>query len=115
MYRLLLALFPLLLLAQPDPRQLLRESADAIKRYKTYQLDSTVIVEMRGGNLDNRLEMPNSVSMRRPDRRRIESKNQTAAITIVSDAEFTWFYLTPLKQSIKPPPSGPPEAATGAT
>src|SRR5438552_14584681 len=101
MRRLALLVFPALLFAQPDPRELVRQSAEAIKKYKSYQLDSVVLVETHGGGLETKLEMPTSVSVRRPDRMRIESKSATAGLTIVSDGEHTWFLLLPLKQYIK--------------
>jgi thiol-disulfide isomerase/thioredoxin len=111
MHRLALALIPALLLAQPDPRELVRQSAEAIKQFRSYQLDTLVVIELRGGGLDNKLEMPTSISVRRPDRMRIESRNQTAGLIIVSDGEHTWFFLSSLKQYIKREASNSPEAA----
>src|SRR6266404_1486271 len=113
MHRAALFLIPALVAAQPDPRELVRQSAEAIKQYQSYQLETIVTVEMQGGALETKLEMPSSVSVRRPDRMRIESKNQNMGMTIVSDGEHTWFYMSHLKQYIKRSASGSPESAMG--
>jgi len=99
--------------ARPDPRELVRQSADAIKRYKSYELESVVLVETKGGALDSRMEIPTAVSVRRPDRMLIESRSSVAGLTIVGDGEHTWFYMTPAKKYIKRAAAGSPEAALG--
>jgi outer membrane lipoprotein-sorting protein len=99
----------------PDPKSLIAESADAIKKYQSYRLESVVTVDLKGGKLDTHLEMPSSISVRRPDRMRIESKSQAGTIEIVSDGEHTWFYLSALKKYIKRDAVGSPEAAVGAS
>lgn len=121
--RLLPYLFPAVILAQPnpaqpnpaqpDPRELIRRSADAIKQFKSYELESVVFIDMQGGPIRNKMELPSKVSVRRPDRMRIESRSQAGGITIVSDGEHTWFYMTPLKKYVKREASGSPEAAVG--
>ncbi len=111
--RVSLLLVPALLYAQPDPRELLRQSADAIKQYKSYQIKSTVSVVMRGGTVQSNLDMPSTVSVRRPDRMRVESKSQAGGVTIVSDGEHTWILLTPLNQFIKREAATAPEEAVG--
>lgn len=111
MHRLALCLIPALLLAQPDPRELIRNSAEAIKQYKSYQIESVVLVETRGAGVDNKLEIPSSISVRRPDRLRIESKNKTLGVLVVSDGEHIWYYMSHLKQYIKREASGSPESA----
>ena len=70
---------------------------------------------MQGGPIRNKMEMPSKVAVRRPDRMRIESRSQAGGITIVSDGDHTWFYMTPLKKFIKREASGSPEAAVGNT
>ena len=110
---MLLLLLPALLFAQPDPRELLRQSADAIKQYKSYEIKSTVSVVMRGGTVQSNLDMPSTVSVRRPDRMRVESKSQAGGVTIVSDGEHTWILLTPLNEFIKRDAAAAPEEAVG--
>jgi thiol-disulfide isomerase/thioredoxin len=121
--RFLVAILPALIALQtpepadprsrPDPRELVRESADAIKRYKSYELESVVLVETKGGALDSRMEIPTAVSVRRPDRMLIESRSAVAGLTIVGDGQQTWFYMTPAKKYIKRAAAGSPEAALG--
>jgi thiol-disulfide isomerase/thioredoxin len=117
MFRLFVAAVPVLLAAQtpatPDPRELVRQSADAIKHYKSYELESVVLVETKGGALDNRMEIPTAISVRRPDRMLIESRSTVAGVTIAGDGEHTWYYLTPEKKYIKRAAAGSPEAALG--
>ncbi|HML15485.1 MAG TPA: redoxin family protein [Bryobacteraceae bacterium] len=112
MYRLVFAIVPMLLLgAQPDARELVRQSADAIKKYRSYQLESLIVVEMRGGPALPTMEMPSSISVRRPDKMRIDSRSRAGSITIVGDGEHTWYYLLPQNQFIKREASVSPEAA----
>ncbi len=111
MSRLALLLLPAILAAQPDPRELTRLSAVAVKQYRTYELESIVLIEMHGGIINTKLEMPSSISVRRPDRMRIESRSQAGQVTIVSDGEHTFYYLSPTKKYIKRAASSSPEAA----
>jgi thiol-disulfide isomerase/thioredoxin len=116
MYRLVLSMVPALLLSQtttapPDPRELVRQSADAIKKYKSYQLESLIVVEMRGGPVLPKMEMPSSISVRRPDKMRIESRSQAGSITIVGDGEHTWYYLSTQNKFIKREAAASPESA----
>ena len=107
-----LLLVPCLLAAQPDPRQLLRDSIGAIREYKSYQIKSTVSVMMHGGRIESDLEMPSTVSVRRPDRMRVESTSQAGSFTIVSDGEHTWILLTPLNEYIQRDAAALPEDTT---
>src|SRR5437764_13271827 len=115
MYRAAVLVIPTLLVAQPDPRELIKKSADAIKQYPSYLIEMIVAVQMAGGPFESKLEMPSSISVRRPDRMRIESKNEKMGITIVSDGEHTWFYMPHLKQYIKRAATGSPESAMGTS
>jgi thiol-disulfide isomerase/thioredoxin len=116
MYVLAWGLVSAFALAQtpPDPRELIRQSGEALKAYPSYQLDSLSVIEMKGGNRPgNRVELPVSVSVRRPDRMRIESGNQADGMTVVSDGEHTFIYMAPLKRYIQRAASGSPDAALG--
>jgi thiol-disulfide isomerase/thioredoxin len=119
MFRFGLFLFTALAIAQgpppdrPDPRTLIAQSAAAIKKYQSYHLESIVTVDMRGGHMDTHLEMPSSISVRRPDRMRVQSKSQAGTVTIVSDGEHTWFYLSTLKKYVRRDAVASPEAAVG--
>ena len=101
MSRFALLFLPALLTAQPDPRDLLHDSADAIKKYKTYQLESIVLIEMHGGVINTQMEMPSSISVRRPDHMRVESRSQAGQVTIVGDGAHTWYYMSPPKKYIR--------------
>jgi thiol-disulfide isomerase/thioredoxin len=96
--------------SQPDPRELLKQSADAIKQYKSYQLESVIAVDMRGGPINDKLEMPSSISVKRPDKLRIESTSRAGTITIVGDGEHTWFYVSTVKKYVKRDAVESPEA-----
>lgn len=110
--RVPLFLIPSLLAAQPDARELLRDSAGAIRQYKSYQIQSSVSVMMHGGRIESHVEMPSTVSVRRPDRMRVDSKSQAGGLTIVSNGEHTWILLTPLNEYIERDAAAMPEDVT---
>ena len=83
------------------------------KRYESYQLESIVNIEMHGGPINTKLEMPSTISVRRPDRMRIESRSQAGTVDIVSDGQHTWFYISATKKYIRRAASASPEAAVG--
>ncbi len=97
--------------SEPDPRELVKQSATAMQRYRSYRLDAVTVIDMKGGAFNNRMEMPTTVAVRRPDRMRVESKSEAADMTIVSDGEFTWMYMLPANQYIKRAASSSPDAA----
>ncbi len=97
--------------ARPDPRELLKQSADAIKQFKTYQLESVIALNMHGGPFNEKLDLPSSISVRRPDKLRIESSSKAGAITIVGDGEHTWIYLSNVKKYVKRAAVESPEAS----
>jgi outer membrane lipoprotein-sorting protein len=68
---------------EPDPRELVKQSAQAMQRYRSYRLDAVTVIDMKGGAFNNRIEMPTTVAVRRPDRMRVESKSEAADMTIV--------------------------------
>ena len=113
MYRLVLLLTPFFMTDQPDPRDLVRQASQAIKRYPSYQLESIVKIEMNGGVIHNKMEMPSSVSVRRPDHMRVESRSRAGTVTIVSDGEHTWYYVSTAKEYVERVASASPESAVG--
>ncbi|SRR5579875_348742 len=113
MYRLA---FLLALCLQPDPpeaRELVRQAAAAIKRYPSYQLESVIRIEMQGGAIHTKMEMPSSVSVRRPDHLRVQARSQAGVVDIASDGEYTWYYVSAAKQYVKRAAAASPEAAAG--
>ncbi len=114
--KLILWLLPVLSFAQqeasaPDPRELMKQAADAMKKYQSYQLESTVAIDMHGGPINESFEMPSSISVRRPDKMRIESTNEGDEVIIVGDGEHTWFYISKVKKYVKRAAVESPEAA----
>jgi outer membrane lipoprotein-sorting protein len=97
----------------PNAQELVRLSAGAIGKLKSYQIRTITLIDMQGGPFDNTVEMPATVSVRRPDRMRIESEDQSAGLTVVSDGELTWIYLEPQNAYIKRVASSSPEAMVG--
>jgi thiol-disulfide isomerase/thioredoxin len=114
MRRLALLLLPVFSFSQPqpDPRELLLRSADAIKKYSSYQIRSLSIIETRGGT-NTRMQMPAVISVRRPDRMRIESETGADATTVVSDGSHTYIYLEQQKKYIRRAATSSPETALG--
>jgi thiol-disulfide isomerase/thioredoxin len=110
---LALLLFATILSAQqPDPRELLLRANDVIKKYSSYQIHSLSEVETTGGN-NTHLEMPAVISVRRPDRMRIESQNGATSMTVVSDGSHTYVYLDQQKKYIKRAATSSPESVLG--
>ena len=110
---LALLLFAAFLSAQqPDPRELLLRANDGIKQYSSYQIHSLSEVETTGGN-NTHLEMPAVISVRRPDRMRIESQNGATSMTVVSDGSHTYVYLDQQKKYIKRAATSSPESILG--
>jgi outer membrane lipoprotein-sorting protein len=95
----------------PDPRELLKESAQAIRQFPSYQLESVISIEMHGGPMNEKLTMPSSIAVRKPGKLRIESTSEAGSITIVGDGEHTWFYLSTVKKFVKRDAIESPEAA----
>ena len=115
MRRLAILLFPFFLAAQPpDPRELLLRSADAIRKYSSYQIHSLSIIETRGGT-NTRMQMPAVISVRRPDHMRIESQTADAATTVVGDGSHTYIYLEQQNKYIRRAATSSPESALGET
>jgi thiol-disulfide isomerase/thioredoxin len=114
MRRLALLILPALLQAQqqPDPRELLQRSADAIKKYSSYQIHSLSVIETRGGT-NTRMQMPATISVRRPDRMRIDSETDQDSTTVVSDGAHTYIYLEQQKKYIRRAATSSPETALG--
>ncbi len=107
-----LLLFAFLLQAQPDPRDLLLHSNDAIKKYSSYQIHSLSEVQTSGAT-NTHLELPAVISVRRPDRMRIESQNGATSMTVVSDGSHTYVYLDQQKKYIKRAATSSPESILG--
>ncbi len=107
-------LVPTLLIAQPqpDPRELLLHSSDALKKSSSYQVHSLSLVQTTGG-MNNRTQIAAVISVRRPDRMRLESKNEAAAMTVVSDGQQTFIYYDQEKKYVKRAATQSPESALG--
>ncbi len=67
----------------------MKESAQAIKQFPSYQLNSTITVEMHGGPMNDKLTMPSSIAVRRPGKVRIESSSDAGSILIVGTTAST--------------------------
>jgi len=111
-------LIPALLLAhpqaddQPDARDLLLHSSDALKKSNSYQIHSLSLIETTGG-MNNHTEIAAVISVRRPDRMRLESKNEAAGMTVVSDGSHTFIYFDKEKKYVKRAATQSPETALG--
>lgn len=93
----------------PDARALLKDSADGLRGFQSYEIDQQVVIEMKGG-LQSHMELPVKVAVSNPGKLRIESNGQLGSTLIVSDGENTWMYIGPLKQYTKVPAVSSPDA-----
>ena len=105
-----LSMMPALFAQQlPDARTLLKETGDALRDAKSYVLEQSIAVELKGG-LESRLQMPMKLAVSNPGKLRIESNGAVGNTLIVSDGENTWMYLGPLKQYTRTPAASSPDA-----
>jgi thiol-disulfide isomerase/thioredoxin len=93
----------------PDAKSLLKESADALRAFRSYELDQQVVIEIKG-SIESHLELPVKLAVSNPGRLRIESNGQLGSTVIVSDGENTWMYAGPLKQYTRIPAVSSPDA-----
>jgi outer membrane lipoprotein-sorting protein len=112
--RFLPLLLPAFLLAQPQPdaRDLLLHSSDALKKSNSYQIHSLSLVETTGG-MNNHTQIAAVISVRRPDHMRLESTNEAAGMTVVSDGGHTYIYFDKEKKYVKRAATQSPESALG--
>ena len=103
---------PLFAEDQPDARTLLLHSGDALKKSNSYQIHSLSLVETTGG-MNNHTQIAAVISVRRPDRMRLESKNEAAGMTVVSDGSHTFIYFDKEKKYVKRAATQSPETALG--
>jgi outer membrane lipoprotein-sorting protein len=97
---------------QPDARDLLLHASDALHKSNSYQIHSLSLVETTGG-INNRTRIATSMSVRRPDLMRLESKNEAAAMTVVSNGSNTYIYFEKENKYVKRAATQSPESALG--
>jgi len=104
MRRIIAAFFllsPLLAQQFPDAQELLKQSGEALKKYRSYQYETEMTIDMVSGGNPMRMSRTSSVAVVNPDKMRIESKDQMGGSTVVADGEYTWTYVPALKQYTK--------------
>lgn len=105
MHRMIAAFFLLFpFIAQqklPDAKELLKQSGEALTLRRSYQYETEMTIDIvLAGNPLN-VSVTSSLAVVNPDRKRLVSKGQMGETTIVSNGEFTWTYVPPLKQYTK--------------
>jgi thiol-disulfide isomerase/thioredoxin len=94
----------------PDAKTLLTESGQALDRYKSYQVDQDIVIDIKGEGMENHVLMSVTVAAQKPGKLRVESKGQMGGTLMVSDGANTWMYLGPLKQYVHKAAAMTPEA-----
>jgi outer membrane lipoprotein-sorting protein len=91
LFSLLMPLFPQ---AMPEAKDLLKQSGDALNKFRSYQYEIEMAMDVTVGSNPIHVLMTNSVAAINPGKKRVETKTQAtgATSTIVSDGECTWFY-----------------------
>lgn len=56
-------------------------------------MEQNIVIETKGEGMQNRMDMPSSMTVSSPGKLRIESKSPAGAVLIVSDGSQTWMYF----------------------
>jgi thiol-disulfide isomerase/thioredoxin len=92
---------PLFAQTQPDAKDLVKQSGEALNKLRSYQYESEIATEMAVPKNPLKITMTSSVTAINPDKKRVESKSQVGSTTLVSDGEYTWTYVAMLNQYTK--------------
>jgi len=99
---LLTLMLPLFAQTPPDAKDLLKQSGEAFNKFRSYQYEMEMAVEMSTGGNPFKMTITLSASAVNPDRKRMESKSQMGGSnTMVADGEYTWLYIPMLNQYTK--------------
>jgi thiol-disulfide isomerase/thioredoxin len=94
-------LLPLLAQQFPDATELLKQNGEALKKYRSYQYENEMAIDMVMGGNPMRMDMRTSMAVVNPDKMRVESKGQMGGSTMVADGDYTWIYIPALNQYTK--------------
>ncbi len=86
----------------PDAADLLKQSQDAMRKHRSVQYDSDMVMEMMMEGNPMKMNITASLAIKNPGKMRAESKMPMGTSTM-SDGESTWMYLSMLKQYTKVP------------
>jgi len=78
----------------PDAKELLKQSGEAFIKYRSYQYELELEVDIMMGGNPIHTEATSSVAVITPDKMRVEARGQTGGgTTVVSDGEYTWTFV----------------------
>ena len=87
----------------PDAADLLKQSQDAMRKHRTVQFESDMVMDMMMGANPMKMNVTASLAVKNPGKMRVETKMPMGTSTMISDGETTWMYLSMLKQYTKVP------------
>jgi thiol-disulfide isomerase/thioredoxin len=85
----------------PDAKELLKQCEQALKKHRSYHYETKMTMDMVVGGNPIHMSTTSSTAVVNPDKMRIESKGPMGETTIVTDGEYTWVYISALKQYVK--------------
>lgn len=94
-------LFSLVAQQLPDAKELLKQCEQALKKHRSYHYETKMTMDMVVGGNPIHMSTTSSTAVVNPDKMRIESKGPMGETTIVTDGEYTWVYISALKQYVK--------------
>jgi len=94
-------LFSLVAQQLPDAKELLKQCEQALKKHRSYHYETKMTMDMVMGGNPIHMSTTSSTAVVNPDKMRIESKGPMGETTIVTDGEYTWVYISALKQYVK--------------
>ena len=89
----------------PDGKELWKQSDEALAKYRSYQCELDIGIDIVMGGNPVHVKMASSIAMVNPDKMRVETKSEMFATTTVSDGKDTWFYVPAKMQYTRKPSS----------
>ena len=83
---------------EPEAKKLLQKVSEVYRRLDSYHFEALTVVEVNGEKLNQKMEMPMVLAASSAGRMRIEIKNPSFGLTIVSNGATTWTYVPRLGQ-----------------
>ena len=101
----------------PDAEALIQKARSLARDFPSYEMELRSMIHVAGGASSN-TTVPTTVIWAKPDKMRVESKSAVGTVTIVSDGQTTYVYMSSKNQYLKRAAAFSPEIAmqmTGTT
>lgn len=102
---------------QSDALEVLRNVGVTYGSMTTFQAEGTMTTEMSGPSMQNKMDLPLTLTAALPSKMRIESKSSSLGMLLIFDGQTGWMYMPQLNTYSKMPfgASAPGSAGGGAS